>query len=443
MKLWFGVVLLAGGGMMIPAFGEPVINSISPQVRPAGAVFVNVTIAGTGLGPSPSFTFNPANSITVSGVAVNAAGTQITATFTPNSGIAGFIYVSVTVNNLTTNPPVIFSAGPLASANSTDCPMPGDPTKPQCRQLAWEVDGNASTSTGAQINAKTTPNVIFKLDYLWKTAKSSGVPVAGGAGVATPQGFTDHMVTHLEFRTGLTQASVADKLQPLATGVLGSSNRTPTPTTCPAGMTGASGASGASGAMGSCMGLTTRQAFVVGAGARVGWVLNRDGYGNFSEFGFVARGSFQALFTGDQVVTGSGISFADLGSLNTRDAVGLYEGVARFRIAQSHDNNSLRRDAGGTAGAFKKNVEDLLVIEAGYQNNSGLAHLMPNNTVNTRNRFVGRFYAYPEINKTTHTKVLFGVDYDGGINGGLRDIKIFYGFNLDPSKLITPEPKSP
>ena len=81
------------------------------------------------------------------------------------------------------------------------------------------------------------------------------------------------------------------------------------------------------------------------------------------------------------------------------------------------------------------------MIEAGYQNNSGLMHLIPNSSVNTRNRFVGRFYAYPEIDSKTHTKVLFGLEYNGGINGGPRDIKIFYGFNLDPSKLIKPDPK--
>lgn len=105
--------------------------------------------------------------------------------------------------------------------------------------------------------------------------------------------------------------------------------------------------------------------------------------------------------------------------------------TGRLRIGQ-HDTHSYRQDN----NTFS-NVDDLLVAEFGYQNNSGLAHLdNASPQTSTRNRFVGRFYAYPEIDKKTHTKILIGIEY----NGGLRDVRYFYGINADILKLIRPDP---
>ena len=73
------------------------------------------------------------------------------------------------------------------------------------------------------------------------------------------------------------------------------------------------------------------------------------------------------------------------------------------------------------------------MIEAGYQNNSGLQEL-------GRNRLVGRFYAYPEISSANHTKILVGMEYSGGIGGGAKIIQVFFGTNLNPVKLLHPSP---
>jgi hypothetical protein len=109
----------------------------------------------------------------------------------------------------------------------------------------------------------------------------------------------------------------------------------------------------------------------------------------------------------------------------------LYEGVFRFRVA-SHDHVS----SDGTNG----NSSDLLLIEVGYQNNTGLGKLAIDPQTNTRNRIVGRFFLSPELPGGTHTKGVVGLEYNGGISGGPAVIQIFYGTNLNPARLLTPTP---
>jgi hypothetical protein len=121
--------------------------------------------------------------------------------------------------------------------------------------------------------------------------------------------------------------------------------------------------------------------------------------------------------------------YSDLGSVNLRNAVGLYEMVGRLRIAQ-HDNGQV-----GTQ--FKSNSDDLLGLEIGYQNNSGMQHLVTSNPAqNTRHRLVGRFVLSPEVNTKTHTRIQIGIEYNAGINGGPRDIKLIYGGALDAAALL-------
>lgn len=121
--------------------------------------------------------------------------------------------------------------------------------------------------------------------------------------------------------------------------------------------------------------------------------------------------------------------YSDLSSVNLRNVVGLYEMVGRFRVAQ-HDN--------GQVGAqFKSNSDDLLNLEIGYQNNSGLQYVVTSSpALNTRHRVVGRFVLSPEVNTQTHTRVQIGIEYNAGINDGPRDIKFIYGGALDPRALL-------
>jgi hypothetical protein len=94
------------------------------------------------------------------------------------------------------------------------------------------------------------------------------------------------------------------------------------------------------------------------------------------------------------------------------------------------------KKSGSQKSTYSHNSSNFLVMEAGYQNNSGLQQLAANPMTNTRNRFVGRFYLYPPLPGTTQTKPVIGMEYSGGIAGGPKVVQIFFGLNLNPSKLI-------
>jgi len=230
--------------------------------------------------------------------------------------------------------------------------------------LRWEVDASTVTGSSSQMNTRTTPNVLFKLDYQWATNK-------------------EPIVSHLIFKTGYTQVPVATKIQPTESALL------------PA-LTAA----------------IPQQAVVVEGGATFGWTLEPS-----VEIGGGVRGAFQDIIQSNQIVQRGGVSYVDLSSSNLTNAVGLYEATGHFKLS--------------SIGHVGGNISNLLVIEAGYQNNSGLGQL-------TRNRLVGRFYAYPEISSTNHTKILVGMEYSGGMDGGPKIIQVFFGTNLNPVRLLHP-----
>jgi hypothetical protein len=252
---------------------------------------------------------------------------------------------------------VVFSAQAqtnvcLESLQSTGC------------ALRWEVDASTVTGSSSQIGTRTTPNVLFKLDYQW--AKKD-----------------EPIVSHLIFKTGYTQVPVATRIQPVGSALSPASTAA-----------------------------IPQQAFVVDAGATFGWTLEPS-----VEIGGGVRGAFQDIIPNDQIVQRGGVSYLDLSSSNLTNAVGLYEATGHFKLS--------------SLGHVGGNVSNLLVIEAGYENNSGLGQL-------TRNRLVGRFYAYPEISSANHTKILVGREYSGGIDGGPKIIQVFFGTNLNPVKLLHP-----
>jgi hypothetical protein len=243
--------------------------------------------------------------------------------------------------------------------------------------LRWEIDASTVTGSSSQTNIRTSPNILFKLDYQWAGNKES-------------------IVSHLIFKTGYTQVPIATKIQGIGTA---------TPATDTAAI--------------------PQQAFVVEAGGTAGWTLGRSGQGTFTEIGGGVRGSFQDILQNNQIIQRGGLSYVDLSSANLTTAVGLYEATGHFKLSSiGHD-----RPASNVGGHH--NVSSLLVIEAGYQNNSGLQQL-------GRNRLVGRFYAYPEISSTNHTKILVGLEYSAGIEGGAKIIQVFFGTNLNPAKLLHP-----
>jgi len=284
-----------------------------------------------------------------------------------------------------------------------------------CSVFRWQIDTNAATTSSTTSNTRTSPDVMVGLDYQVSVVNTT-----------QSRGFKS-LTNHLMFKTGIGQITTADTVQPVSNG--GSSNvpaSSSTTTPCP-GTPAATTASAAPST--GCQTLTTHQAFVADIGATLGWEIGRDGQGRFAEGGIKARGSLQAILPGDQLLQQGGNFYSDLGSVNLRNVVGLYEMVGRLRIAQ-HDNGQV-----GTQ--FKSNSDDLLSLEIGYQNNSGLQHLVTSNpALNTRHRLVGRFVLSPEVNAQTHTRIQIGIEYNAGINGGPRDIKFIYGGALDAAALL-------
>jgi hypothetical protein len=287
-----------------------------------------------------------------------------------------------------------------------------------CSLFRWQIDTNAATTNTTTSNTQTSPDVMVGLDYqvnstLTDTTKGSAV--------------FRNLTNHIMFKTGIGQITTADKVQPVSNG--GSSNvPASSSTTAPCPGTPAGATATPAPATG-CQALTPHQAFVADIGATLGWEVGRDGQGRFAEAGIKARGSLQVILPGDQVLQQGGNFYSDLGSVNLRNAVGLYEMVGRFRVAQ--------HDPGNAGTNYTSNPEDLLRFEIGYQNNSGMQHLVTSNpALNTRQRFVGRFVLSPEINTTTHTRIQIGIEYNAGINGGPRDIKFIYGGALDAAALL-------
>lgn len=280
--------------------------------------------------------------------------------------------------------------------------------------LRWEVDASAASGSSSQASSSTTPNLLFKLDYQLASPKDSMLTRQ-----MPKQTAGERFATHLIFRTGYTQVPVASKVS-----LIGSPANS-APTSCPGTTPTAPAAT--------CTVATTQPAFVVDTAVRIGWTFGRDGQGTFSEIGFAGRGALQDLVPVNQVIQSGGFSFADLSSSNLNNLVGLYEGTIHFRLGQiGHDTPA------GANGKYA-NVSDLLIVEAGYQADTGLTQLNPMNPqASTRGRIVGRFYAYPELPGPTHTKILVGMEYSGGIHGGPQVIQLFWGTSLNLATLIKP-----
>jgi len=234
---------------------------------------------------------------------------------------------------------------------------------------------------------------------------------------APKQGVKGRAVVHLSFTTGYTQVPTASKVQPT------SPNGTTPPSTTSSGTTAATTTPMA----------TQQQAFVAEGKGTFGFSLSRDGNGGFfSELGLGFRSSLQDLLSPNQVIQSGGLTYLNLSANNPNNVTGLYEATAHYRLGQhGHDTTAT---TGGTFG----NVSNLLVIEGGYQNNSGLQQLIAGSPqTNTRDRLVGRFYLTPELPGTNHTTITLGMEYSRGINGGPKIVQVFVGTNVNPAKLFS------
>jgi hypothetical protein len=277
-------------------------------------------------------------------------------------------------------------------------------------QLRWEFEITGVLGKSTQSNSTATPNILAILDYQWRAPRD---PRIRKHEPSAQQTMLDRFVTHLVLKSGYTQAATAGPVQPVANAQLVASPSPPCSTACTAAV--------------------NQPAFEIEAGGTLGWTIGRNGQGGiFSELGFGGRGAFQDLIPSNQVYQSGGLTYIDLSSNNPQTVVGLYEATAHFKLAQWNHNQPA-----SAAGAYR-NVSNLLTVEAGYQNNSGLQQLIAANpSIATRNRFVGRFYLNPELPNASHTKITIGMEYSGGLAGGPKVVQIFFGTNLNPAKLFS------
>jgi len=403
----------------------PVITSITPPGSTETNKQIDVIFTGMNLRavPEKSLQVQATSGVTIVGAVpapMDTLGTALKVTINiPSQTPTIFFTID---NGAGVSPPFPFLTGIVAEGSSTDCSAKSSTSAPTCGTLRWEVDSNAATATNGQTSSQTTPDVLFKLDYLIQPVRAGKVAKnSKRRDPAMVQSFGDRFSAHLNFRTGIAQATVASKIQPVASA----STSSPPSTSCP----GSSTAQSVSAA-GDCTTVVGQQAFLAEGAFTIGWSAGQRGNGGgFLEFGLKGRGAVQQLISKDQILQSGGISYAALSLKNPQSTTGLYE------IIGQHDVNTFDRRSGSYS-----NVDYLLVMEAGYQNNSGLNHLNASSPqTSTRDRFIGRIYAYPEIDHKTHTKILLGLEYNSGLNGGLKDVRYFYGVNADILKLVHPD----
>ena len=407
----------------IPPATPPTLTKIDPAVRTdLTKNTVTVTFTGTGFTDNTSVQWAPVGAIKSVTNWVQTSGVSATAMLTLADVDPPIPSVNIWVQNPdgTTSGMLPFQTG-VASVVCLETLQSGE-----C-SLRWEVDATSATGSSSQSNNSTTPNILVKLDYQWHSPKDQnqkallqklrqvrGLP----ADHKLDPSKLDHLAVHADFKTGYTQVVTATKVQP--TSASGTAGTSPT---CPAG-------SAISGSM--CTTAIPQQAFIAEAAAKVGWAVGVDGQGTFAEFGVGGRGSFQYLIPTNKIVQSSGTTFTDLSAFNPQSAVGFYEATGHFKLSQIGHDRTTR--SGGT-----QNTSNLLVFEAGYQNNRGLQQLAANPMTNTRNRYVARFYVNPEIIKSNHTQLTMGMEYSGGIDGGPHVVQLFFGTNLNPAKLFKPQ----
>jgi hypothetical protein len=493
-----------------PPPGTPLaLTTISPSGRTDVTVdTVAVTLTGTGFDSSSTLVFAPSGYITATDIV--PASTKLTATFTIAGKATGVVKVAVkTGNQMSATQDFDTGVVCLDAVQSGGC------------LLRWQIETTTASGNSNGTSTKTTPNILFKLDFQWHSPKNQPLAIrqareqlrtaaadlakasnqvvatqkpataadrellvksdpgvldarkllciahtnlglqppapskascpevtatateAGAAKVTPKPSLTDHLATHLFFESGYTQVLTGTKLQPTNSSATPSAGNTPTSSAmCPTASSGTNSNAGSNSNSGSnpstpsmCTAATQQQAFVANAGASLGWAIGRNGKGGvFTDIGFAARGSFQYLIPSNQLVQGTnGLSYIDFSSVNPKDVVGIYEATAHFKVSQ------INHDQPASSNGNYHNVSNVLTIEAGYQNNSGLQHLAGNPNTSTRDRFVGRFYINPEIPDANHTTATVGMEYSSGLNGGAHTVQIFIGGNLNPLKLTHPD----
>jgi hypothetical protein len=176
--------------------------------------------------------------------------------------------------------------------------------------------------------------------------------------------------------------------------------------------------------------LSRQRAFTAGAGYSDNYLFGAQGSGIFGEVGGVVRFNFDAYVADDRFFEKDGITYVKVPSDLGADA-GYYRFEAAFRFRLSNGEMKVKQN-GNDAGA---NVDDLLLIEIGYEYSGAKAGLMPE--VSTQHRLRWRFLATPRLNNPNDTeknkiKGVVGIEFDQDLaRKGPKELRIFYGVNVN------------
>jgi len=403
--------------------GPPCVSSITPTSFTQGTITANVT--GTNFANGQTLASNPLGKVTGTSFVVPAGSTTTaTATFTLAKDAAGTINIGVV-----TPPP----GGKIT--------VPPDPsltaayyTGIQCLEsvgstcaLRFEIEASSASTSSSNTATNTTPNILVKLDYQFVSPKkttANNFRRSDKTKGPRPAGNPSRLDIHGVLKVGYSQVTTTTNLTPTTTSAA------PAPAmTCPAPAT-------AAGQTPCTTAAAPQQAFIADAAAHVGWKTKQDTQGVFATVGGSFRAAFQDIIATNQITKINDVSYVDLSALNPRNVVGLYEGVARLSVSQFHGAATVP-SGDDTVYDSSENVSNFLVVEGGYQNNSGLTHLVATSPqMDTRNRFVGRLSLYPEIPGTSHTKGLVGFEYSAGFGGGPKIVQLFFGLNANALKSL-------
>lgn len=296
--------------------------------------------------------------------------------------------------------------------------------------LKWEILGGAATGlpsaeTGStSTDGKTLPHFLFRLDWLIAPPATDGTAVfsAQNGPLTVRESDRSQWSAHTLFETGFVTRPVM--LQNTA-----SDTRT----------------------------LSYQRAFTVDAELNFNYVRDADHLGAFWELGPLVRSALDIFIDDDDFSQdANGVNFIRLTREDAKRAFYRFEAGVRFALKQSQSSNTtifMKRPSdtadakgvmtklgrGNTTGSevYPKNLRDLLVIEAVYNRNDALSSLATNPLEDTENRFAVRFFAYPILpNAPKGYRFLIGAELDRDFNGGTQDVRIFYGFNIEPTEIL-------
>ncbi len=314
--------------------------------------------------------------------------------------------------------------------------------------LRWDLFAAGATSVSDTVNAFNNANFLFRLDWLFKepwrtveddederqlleTIQTMMPDLRGKTRRAAETGKRGNRMNRalnarFTFETGVVAIPVIDE---------------------PAGTLEEGGEEGTeeSDEEGEPI-QATRNAFTFG-GELIASMVGSAGDGrSLYEIGAGGRASYNVPIRADQLVEKDGITFINLAEGNQDPGFGLYEVFAKFRLTQFEDDDNEAYDVrklrttGNLHLVHPKNLEDLIVVEAGFQHNqelriSGPMSEPPDDGM-PLNRWFFRFSATPEIPNAGHTRALLGVEVNNARDDGFRNVRVFYGLNVALDRLF-------